>query len=127
MDAGRHNGAGAGQKRVLIVDRHADSAETLAGLLRELGHEVLVARGPGEGLEQFRAAPPHVVLLDLGVAADGGHELAREMRHMRGATVMLCAISGDGRPRKVSQLERAAFDYHLIKPLDLATLKAIVR
>lgn len=62
---------------------------------------------------------PDVALIDIGLPAMDGYEVAQRMRARLGdKTPMLVAVTGYG---QVSDLERsraAGFDRHLIKPVD---------
>lgn len=66
-------------RRVLVVDDNRDAAESLAMLLRVLGHEV---RAVYDGPAALAAAeqPLDVVLLDLGMPGMSGYEVARRLR-----------------------------------------------
>jgi DNA-binding response OmpR family regulator len=114
-----------GRKRVLIVDQHADAADKLAVVLRNMGYQVLVANEADAGLEMFRAALPQVVLLDVHMT-NNGQAVARQMRQLLGPTVKLCAMSGNGPSADVTQSEREVLDYYLVEPVDPDTLRAIV-
>src|SRR5262249_21285110 len=65
---GRSRSRAAGpSRRVLVVDDHADAADSLAMLLRMEGHEVRVARSGLAAVREVRADRPEVILLDLGM------------------------------------------------------------
>src|SRR5262249_54350980 len=65
-------------RRVLVVDDHADAADSLAMLLRMEGHEVRVARNGQAAVREVRADRPEVILLDLGMPGMDGFEVARQ-------------------------------------------------
>ena len=50
---------------VLVVEDHADEADSLADVLRLYGERVTVARTGGAALELAADDPPDVVLLDV--------------------------------------------------------------
>src|SRR5476649_2124888 len=65
--------------RVLIIDDHADCAETLGMALEFLGYDVSIC---STGLEGFAAAErlsPDVAILDIGLPDISGYELARKI------------------------------------------------
>ena len=116
--------AGAPPCRCLVVEDHEDAAESLALLLRLVGHEVEVAFDAGEGLDKARRFRPEVVLCDIGLpGAMDGYELAEAFRadpQMRSA--YLIALTGYGQPKDRERAAEAGFDAHLAKPVDLTEL-----
>ena len=114
-------------RRVLVVDDNRDAAEALTLFLRSLGHEVYTANGGREALEQAAALRPELVLLDIGMPDMNGYEVARELRRLPwGAEVRLVALSGWGQPSDRQRSAEAGFDEHLVKPVDLGTLDALL-
>src|SRR5262245_14841490 len=96
--------------RILIIDDHGDTAESLALLLRRRGHEVLVARNGERGLEMALAHAPDAVLLDLGLPDLDGSEVARRLRAgPGGAELLLLALTGRAADEESSG-ESARFD-----------------
>jgi hypothetical protein len=63
-------------KRVLVVDDNVEAAELMAELLQTLGHEVDVAHDGSEALRAFERFKPQVAVLDIGLPAMDGYELA---------------------------------------------------
>ena len=118
---------GAREKRILIVDDNADAAESLALLLEMFGARTRVARDGLEGLQAFEEFVPDVVLLDIGMPRMDGYEVARTIRAKfsdRGA--MLVALTGWGQSEDRRRAQEAGFDRHLLKPVDLSDLKALL-
>ena len=110
-------------RRILVVDDNVDSAESLADVLRLSGHEVRTARDGTAALQAARAAAPDVVLLDIGLPGMSGYEVARELRSAHGAGTLLVALTGYGQPEDHLRSQKAGFDLHLVKPVDLARLE----
>jgi signal transduction histidine kinase/ActR/RegA family two-component response regulator len=112
---------------ILIADDNADSAESLAEVLRLVGHTVHVAFDGAQALEIFDRAKPRVVLLDVGMPNMSGLEVARAIRAMQeGAAATLIAISGWGQALDRQNALQAGFDQHLTKPVDPKALYAII-
>jgi CheY-like chemotaxis protein/anti-sigma regulatory factor (Ser/Thr protein kinase) len=113
----------AARLRVLVVEDNADSADTLAEILRLWGHQVrLVLDGPSaiEAAERFE---PDVIVSDIGLPGISGLELARRFRrHPACGRVVLVALSGYGGDEDRRRAVEAGFDHHLVKPPDLAML-----
>src|SRR5262249_54796248 len=76
--------AGAGRKRVLVVDDNTDAAESLAKVLSLSGHSVTIASGGEEAVNLARQDTPDVILLDLGMPGMDGLTAARLIRKQPG-------------------------------------------
>src|SRR5688572_4484014 len=65
---------------LLLVDDDGDLIETLAEVLRSVGHDVRTARDGEEGLQALHDAPlPDVVVLDVDMPVLSGPGMAHEM------------------------------------------------
>jgi CheY-like chemotaxis protein len=111
--------------RVLVVDDHRDSADSLALLLRQWGHTPLVAYDGPTALALARDAPPDVALLEVGLRGGmDGYEVARRLRQPPGlGTVLLAAVTCYGRGVDVQRCWDAGIDFHFLKPVDPADLE----
>jgi CheY-like chemotaxis protein len=126
VDASTDHGI-EGVLRIMVVDDNADAASMLAMLLESAGHEVTVAHGAREALERSAGAPPDVFLLDIGLPEIDGNDLARGLRAQPGtAGAVLVAITGYGQETDREQTAAAGFDHHLVKPVDMEKLYAIL-
>jgi CheY-like chemotaxis protein len=111
---------------VLVVDDNADSAETMAEMLKMWGHEVHTAHdGPG-ALEAARAQQPDAVLLDLGLPIMDGYETARRLRQEGLAGKLLIAVTGFGSAEDRRRAAEAGFDTHLVKPVSPEALRKVL-
>jgi PAS domain S-box-containing protein len=116
----------AGGTRILVVDDNQDAAESLAMLLRMIGHEVHTARDGLEAVEAAMARRPDVVLLDIGLPKLNGYEAARRIRQERGEGVTLIALTGWGQEEDRRQSRDVGFDHHLTKPVDFIALQKLL-
>jgi signal transduction histidine kinase/ActR/RegA family two-component response regulator len=113
--------------RVLLADDNRDAADTLGALLQVIGAEVRVTHDGRAALDAYDAFQPGVVVLDLGMPGMDGYEVARRIRRRVGAApVMLVALTGWGQSRDRSLSQAAGFDHHLIKPVNIETLRALL-
>ncbi|HEX5631868.1 MAG TPA: ATP-binding protein, partial [Gemmatimonadales bacterium] len=113
--------------RVLVVDDNTDAAHTLALLLRQLGMSVAVANGGAEALATMDQYRPEVVLLDIGMPGMDGYEVATRIRAMPGQErVRIFALSGYGHAADRRRSREAGFDGHLVKPIKLEQLRALL-
>jgi len=113
--------------RVLLADDNADTVESLALVLNELGHDV---RKAYDGSSSFEAAldyRPDVMLLDIGLPGLDGYQLVTRIREKESLRdTVLVALTGYGDESTRRHSFEAGFDHHLIKPADLNKLKQIL-
>ena len=113
--------------RILVVDDHHDAGESLATLLRLLGHQVRVAYDGMAGLEAARVFRPQVALLDIGMPGIDGIELGKHLRREPELDDMLMiALTGYGRDEDRRRSSEAGFNAHLVKPVDIAALNGMI-
>jgi PAS domain S-box-containing protein len=113
--------------RVLVVDDNADAADSLGLLLGHLGADVRVAHSGADALDLLPVFQPELVLLDLGMPQLDGYAVARRIRAMpEYAGITLVALTGWGQEDDRRRSREAGFDFHLIKPTDLAALQALI-
>lgn len=116
-----------GRCRVLVVEDHVDTADSMRMLLELLGHEVAVAATGQDGVRLAREWRPRVVLCDIGLPGLDGHEVARQLRaDPATAGVFLVAITGYGREVDRERSRAAGFDLHLVKPADPVELQLLL-
>jgi PAS domain S-box-containing protein len=120
---------GGGPLRIMVVDDNIDAASILAMLLESAGHQVMVEYGALEALALVQNVTPlpQVFLLDIGLPGMDGNELAQRLRarpETAGAT--LIAVTGYGQENDRAQTAAAGFDHHLVKPVDIDALLAIL-
>ena len=114
-------------RRILVADDNADALETLATVLRLRGHEVYSAPNGALALETAVRHMPEVALLDIGMPLLDGYEVARRIRAQEwGKAVTLVALTGWGQESDRRRSQEAGFDTHLVKPLDLEKLTALL-
>jgi signal transduction histidine kinase/PAS domain-containing protein len=109
---------------VLVVDDNVDAALLLADLLTSRGYATEVAHDAPEVLRRAGDFVPDVALLDIGLPAMDGYELARRLRELPGwRNVRMLALTGYGQNADRARSLDAGFDQHLVKPIDFATLE----
>ena len=116
-----------GPRRILVVEDNVDGARSLESLLKMLGHEVAVTHDGTAGLETARAFHPDLAILDIGLPGMNGYEVARRLRQMpeqRGLT--LVAMTGWGKDEDRKKALEAGFNAHLVKPVELHDLEALL-
>ncbi len=113
--------------RVLVVDDNVDAAESLAELLRVLGHDVRTAHDGPTGLEAATDYRPDVMLLDIGLPGLDGYEVAKRLRQQPVfKTLVLAAMTGYGQDSDKDKSKSAGFDHHMVKPVDFEQVRLIL-
>jgi len=116
-----------GLPRVMVVDDNRDAADSLAGLLQVLGAEVRVTHDGQAALDALVAFRPAAVFLDLGMPGMDGYETAKRIRARAEARdTVIVALTGWGQERDRRQTAAGGFDQHLVKPADIAALRAVL-
>ena len=118
--------AGAGRRRVLVVEDNRDSRESLQLLLQLWGCDVEAAGDGNEAVARAAVRRPEVALIDIGLPGLDGYEVARRLRGELGRDVLLVAVTGYGGPQDRRLSAEAGFDLHLVKPLDPESLRDLL-
>jgi len=113
--------------RILVVDDIHDSADSLGLLLELVGNEVRVVHDGQTAVEVANEFQPRVVLLDIGLPTLNGYEAARKIREQPWARqAVMIAVTGWGEDVDRQRSKQAGFDHHLVKPVDLDALTALL-
>ena len=108
---------------ILVIDDNRDSADSLAALLRTLGHTVNVSYDGKMALGLYDKLQPNVVLLDISLPDVSGYDIAQHIRRAAGGeNVLLIAVTGWVQVDVKSAAAAAGFDHHLAKPVNIEAL-----
>ncbi len=114
-------------RRVLVVDDNQDSADSMEMVLEFLGADVRAVYDGASAIEAFATYQPSAVFLDIGMPGMDGFEVARALRQIpSGHSVKLIALTGWGQPEDLRRSKDAGFDCHLVKPVDLEAVQALL-
>ena len=109
--------------KILVVDDHRDSVDSLSRLLEAHGHETACAYDGRQALDVFRQYEPAAVVLDIDMPVLDGYGAARAIRLAPSARlpvlVALTALTGHEARRLAFD---AGFDAHVAKPANIAAL-----
>ena len=115
--------------RILIVDDEPALQSMVRGILTQAGYETLSALSCAQALEQFRAAPPDAVLLDVMLPDGDGFSLFGKLRENRDMPVLFLSARDEDADR-LQGLGLGADDY-ITKPFLpqelLLRLRAVLR
>lgn len=112
-------------KRILIVEDHTETRQTLTRLLMHWGFAVSAAGGLADGLAQLNANAIDAIISDIALPDGTGYALVSEARR-QGSSVLAIALSGYNFPAEVGVAKLAGFDHHLSKPCDCAQLRSLL-
>jgi two-component system response regulator MtrA len=104
---------------ILVVDDHAEIAESVREILEEEGYRVAVAGDGEQALALFPQINPALVLLDLRLPKIDGSELVVRFRDADAASAVVAVTGSVDVPGDVSAVLR--------KPFDIEELLTIVR
>lgn len=130
--AGESTGTGAPShgshlQRVLIVDDNEDSASSLGLLLNIMDCDVKVALDGPSALRELESFQAEAVFLDIDMPSMDGYEVARRIRQRDDLEeVVLVAVTGLGQEDDRVMSRDAGFDHHLLKPVAIDSLRAVL-
>lgn len=117
-----------GAIRILLVDDHTDTTESLRLLLAQQGHQVRTATSIAQAIEVAESSEFDVVVSDIGLPDGPGTELLKRLASRSNRPMPAIAMSGFGMKDDLERSRKAGFAIHLIKPVEFATLyQAIMR
>ena len=104
--------------RVLIVDDHADSVDTLVIVLDCVGYAARGAYTGREALDIAKEWVPWAAVLDLAMPSMSGFDLAAEMKAACAPPPLLFAVSGLQAPDLARRCQASGFARLFVKPCD---------
>jgi PAS domain S-box-containing protein len=114
--------------RVLIVEDHPDSLESLRLQMELWGTEVSTARNASEAVEAARRVKPQIVLCDIGLPDVDGLRLVEALRReLAGSPVVFAAVTGYAGEEDQQRALAAGFDSFFVKPLNPNSLAKLLR
>ncbi|MEK7954337.1 PAS domain S-box protein [Luteolibacter soli] len=114
-------------RKVLVVDDNADALESLAMLLEMIGAEVIRATGGEMAIELAERGRPEVILMDVGMPGVDGLQAAKAIRSSSPQnSPVIIALTGWGRLADRKATRDAGFDGHVVKPVKLDDLEALI-
>jgi PAS domain S-box-containing protein len=113
--------------KVLVVDDETDARDLIMRILSDCGATVTTAPSARAALEAFRAAPPDVLVSDLGMPDMDGFELLAQVRALpAGARLPAVALTAFARSEDRLRALEAGFAAHISKPVEPSQLIATV-
>ena len=113
--------------RILVIEDHRDTAESLRMLLEVCGYLVTEAYSGPDGVKAAEQWRPDIVLCDIGLPGLDGYGVARKLRdNPATAQVRLIALTAYGEDEHHRRSYEAGFEYHLVKPVDPDALLSVL-
>ncbi|HEX3032446.1 MAG TPA: response regulator [Bacillota bacterium] len=115
--------------KILVVDDAAFMRMRVAKLLTENGYEVIEAGDGQEGLDQYKANQPDMVLMDITMPVMDGITAVEEIKKVDpNACIVMCSALGQ-QTMVMNSVKAGAKDF-IVKPYQpekiLATIKRFV-
>jgi CheY-like chemotaxis protein len=110
--------------RVLLVEDHATSRETLTRLLAARGHHVQTADSVSTAIARARETAFDFVISDIGLPDGTGYDLMEILQRDFGLRGI--ALTGYGMEADIDRSLRAGFREHLTKPIDFLALEGAI-
>jgi PAS domain S-box-containing protein len=108
--------------RLLLLEDHGDTARALARLLESRGFTTKIAPNIATALEAIGRENFDLFLCDLGLPDGTGIDFIRKVRETRKTPAI--ALTGFGMQEDIERSQKAGFDAHLTKPVNLQKLEA---
>lgn len=112
--------------RVLVVDDNKDAADSLAAMLRLMGHHPEVAYSGLKALQLAADLDADLMLIDIGLPELDGYEVGRRLRRLIRRDTRLVALTGYGSADDKRRSRDAGFDEHIVKPVMMDALEALM-
>jgi two-component system nitrogen regulation response regulator GlnG len=111
--------------KLLLIDDDRSLRTLIAGALKGIEVELLVAATAGEGIALLKSGEPDVVLLDVMLPDMSGIEACRQIHAIAPKVPVIFITAGGSSDTAIEAMKLGAFDY-LLKPLDLARVHELV-
>jgi two-component system alkaline phosphatase synthesis response regulator PhoP len=104
-------------RKILIAEDEPSIVLSLEFLLKEAGHEVLIARDGGEALRLLGSERPDLVVLDVMLPSVNGFEVCRRLRESADTKhIRVLMLTARGRETEVEKGMAAGADAYMTKP-----------
>ena len=110
--------------RILLVEDHQDTRQTLSRLLTHFGHDITMADSTQSALAMVDSNEYDVLLSDIGLPDGTGYDIISHAKQK--GSVKGVALTGFGSSEDIQRGKEAGFDYHLTKPVDFHELRTVL-
>jgi len=127
-EAPREQPAASSGLRILIVEDNDALAQTTGWMVEMLGHDYRLASNGKDAIALAAEYLPNVVMMDIGLPGMNGYDLCAAMRaepYLK--DTIFIAQTGWGQDEHRQRAREAGFHHHMVKPLYLEALEALLR
>jgi len=110
---------------ILVIDDETPIRKLLEITLQSHGYSVVQAATAKEGMHMTVTHSPDLIILDIGLPDENGHDTLKKMREWCGKPVIILSVHS-GEDDIITALDNGANDY-LVKPFRTGELLARVR
>jgi CheY-like chemotaxis protein len=110
--------------RILLVEDHADTANSLGALLRRRGFLVSITTNVADALKLAAMESFDLLISDLGLPDATGYECIKKIRQLQ--PIPGIALSGFGMEEDIQKSHTAGFSEHLVKPIRVTQLEEAI-
>ncbi|MEW6131207.1 MAG: sigma-54 dependent transcriptional regulator [Acidobacteriota bacterium] len=114
------------KEKVLIVDDEEMVRWTLKEALRSWGYETIEAGTVAQGLKEFDAEQPTIILLDINLPDGSGIDALQEIKRRQPDAVVIMITSEVIIENTIAALRGGAYDF-ISKPVSLEELQVTIR
>ncbi len=121
--------AAKSKSKILVVDDNEDIRSTVSKILQLEGHQVKSTHSGLRAVSVSKTFQPHTALIDIGLPDISGYKVAQLLRkqHENAAVKLkLVALTGYGQEKDKLLAQKAGFDHHLTKPVDINELIRLI-
>lgn len=119
--------------RIMVVDDEPDSLDLVAAMLEQRGAKVVARSGSADALEVLKRASedliPDLLITDIRMPEEDGFDLITQVRALgaqQGGAIPAVALTAYAGTEIRTRILAAGFQRHIAKPVEPATLTAIV-
>lgn len=118
--------ASRGHLRVLLVEDNEDTNASLTWLFKRRGYHVRSAHDVRSALEIGRQEEFDILISDMGLPDGSGLQVIEGLL-ARNPEIYAIALSGFGMDDDIRKSREAGFKHHLVKPVDVNKLDALIQ
>ena len=111
--------------RILLVEDHEDTNRSLTQLLRRRGYHVQAAHSVQTALAAAAQERFDVLVSDIGLPDGSGIDLMQKLKGDH--QIFGIALTGFGMEEDLRRSHDVGFNHHLVKPVDLNRLDALIQ
>jgi two-component system CheB/CheR fusion protein len=115
------------KRRVLVVDDNLDAVQSMAFLLKTMGHEVQFAINGLAAIEVARKFRPQIILLDLGLPDFDGDHIACQLKFEPGMEeTRIIAVTGRSDEEAKRRALEVGCEAFYVKPVAPTVLEELL-